>query len=143
MDIGRYFCVIVMFLFVSVFGSWSLSERCIDFGSTSGFVSPRLSGAGWGNSTSKMAENESEPVAERVEPVFFINSDVDQEEGNSLTVWEICTAVSEVVSGGKKSCGCGPKNRGTLESVSEEQFRLCNATFKWYKPAGFTYIFKG
>ena len=77
MDEGRYFCVIVLFLFVSVFGSWHLSERCIDFGSTSGFVSPRLSGARWSNSTSKMAESESEPVAERAEPVFFMKSDVD------------------------------------------------------------------
>ena len=50
-----------------------------------------------------MAESEPEPVAERVEPVFFMNSDVDQEESNYLTVWEICTAVSEVVSGGKKA----------------------------------------
>ena len=49
MDVGRYLCVIVLFLFVSVFRSWSISERCIDFGNTSGLVSPRLSGAGWGN----------------------------------------------------------------------------------------------
>ena len=34
---------------------------------------------------------------------FFLNSDVDQEDGNYLTVLEICTAVSEVVGGGKKA----------------------------------------
>ena len=60
---------------------------------------------GWSNSTSKMAESESEPAAEKVEPVIFMNSDVDQEEGNYLTVWEICTAVSEVVSCGTKAVG--------------------------------------
>ena len=118
MDLGRYFCVIVLFLFVSVFGSWSLlSERCIDFGNTSGFVSPTLSGAGWSNSTNKMAESESEPVAERVEPVFFMNSDVDQEEGNYLTVWEICTALSEVASGGTKAVDGAQRIGGSGECI--------------------------
>ena len=60
--------------------------------------------------------------------------DVDQKEGYYLTVWEICTAVSEVLSGGQKSCGWSPENGGrgggALESVSEEQFKSCNATFQ-------------
>ena len=103
-------------MFVSVFGSWSLSERCIDIGNTSGFVSPTLSGAGWSNSISKMAESESEHVAER-ELVFFMNSDVDQEEGNYLTVWEICTAVSEVVSGGKKAVDGAQRIGGSGECI--------------------------
>ena len=44
-----------------------------------------------------------EPAVESIKPVFFYNSDVDQEDGNYLTVWEICTAVSEILSGGSKA----------------------------------------
>ena len=32
-----------------------------------------------------------------------MNSDVDQENGNYLDTWEICTSVSEIVSGGSKA----------------------------------------
>ena len=45
--------------------------------------------------------------------VFFYNSDVDQEDGNYLTVWEICTAVSEMFSGGSKAVD-GAKRIGGL-----------------------------
>ena len=46
--------------------------------------------------TDKTAENTSD-VTERVEPVFFLNNDVDQTQGN----YEICTAMSEFVSSKK------------------------------------------
>ena len=54
-----------------------------------------------------MGDTASEPlaehVAERMKPVFLLNSDVDQENGNYLDTWEICTSVSEIVSGGSKA----------------------------------------
>ena len=36
-------------------------------------------------------------VTERVEPVFFLNNEVDQEDGNYLETYVICMAVCEVV----------------------------------------------
>ena len=54
-----------------------------------------------------MGDTVSEPLAEhdaeRMKPVFLLNSDVDQENGNYLDTWEICTSVSEIVSGGSKA----------------------------------------
>ena len=50
-----------------------------------------------------MGDIVSEPAVESIKPVYFYNSDVDQDNGNYLTVWEICTAVSEILSGGSKA----------------------------------------
>lgn len=36
--------------------------------------------------------------SERVEPVFFLNNEVDQEEGKYLNTLEVCLAVCNVVS---------------------------------------------
>ena len=44
------------------------------------------------NGAFKMSESDR-----RIEPLFFKNADVEQEEGNYLTTLEICEAVAEVV----------------------------------------------
>ena len=55
--------------------------------------SRKLLKSGWGkNGAFKMSESDR-----RIEPLFFKNADVEQEEGNYLTTLEICEAVAEVV----------------------------------------------
>ena len=56
--------------------------------------------SGWGKCTIIMGNTDTQAAAERVEPVFFLSSDVEQEDGNYLTVFEVCSAASEIVTGG-------------------------------------------
>ena len=60
-----------------------------------------------------MGDTVSKPAVESIKPVYFYNSDVDQDDGNYLTVWEICTAVSEILSRGSKAVD-GAKRIGGL-----------------------------
>ena len=54
--------------------------------------------SGWGTYITKMAEaNKENEKAERVEPVFFLNNEVKQENDKWLTTLEVCMAVCEVV----------------------------------------------
>ena len=54
--------------------------------------------SGWGTYITNMAEaNKENEKAERVEPVFFLNNEVKQENDKWLTTLEVCMAVCEVV----------------------------------------------
>ena len=53
-------------------------------------------------SVSITSENEPAEMAEKVEHVFFMNNDINQEDGNYLDTYEICTAVHEVIGGDKE-----------------------------------------
>ena len=54
--------------------------------------------SGWGTCVNMSTEGKSEGTKKRIEPVFFLNTEVEQEHGKWLTTLEVCIAVCNVVS---------------------------------------------
>ena len=92
--------------------------------------------SGWGKCTIIMGNTDTQAAAERVEPVFFLNSDVEQEDGNYLTVFEVCSAASEIVTGGSGGVDGAQRIWGALENLPEKQTRSHFLTIQWHKPEG-------